>query len=128
ARADLMLSRSTDGGQTWSVPQVVGSDPNYVMNTQSVGPDGTLYIGLGVPISASGGMTLLVTRSTDGGLTFDPPVTVATLQTTNVQRGAVLPSLPTAAVPDLDGNVAAQEVLDTDCSAGPFRGRIYLAY
>src|SRR5262249_27887963 len=28
ARADLMLSRSTDGGQTWSTPQVVSSDPN----------------------------------------------------------------------------------------------------
>jgi hypothetical protein len=127
-RADLVLSRSTDGGQTWSAPQVVGGDPNYVMNTQSVGPDGTLYIGLGVPISISGGMNLLTTRSTDGGRTFDTPAMVATLQTTNVQGGAVLPSIPTAAVQSLHGNVAAQQVLDTDRSGGTHRGRVYLAY
>jgi hypothetical protein len=127
-RADLVLSRSTDGGLTWSTPGVVGSDPNYVMNTQSVGPDGTLYIGLGVPISISGGMNLLTTRSTDSGRTFDTPAQVATLQTTNVQGGAVLPSIPTAAVQSLHGNVAAQQVLDTDRSGGAYRGRVYLAY
>src|SRR5262249_5692874 len=29
---------------------------------------------------------------------------------------------------DHGGNIAAQEVLDTDRSDGPFRGRVYLAY
>jgi hypothetical protein len=63
-----------------------------------------------------------------GGRTFDTPAVVATLQTTNVQGGAVLPSVPTAAVQSLHGNVAAQQVLDTDRSGGAHRSRVYLAY
>jgi hypothetical protein len=129
ARVDLMLSRSTDGGQTWSTPRSIFTSPNYIMNTQSVGPDGTLHVGLTIPLNASGGATLSSLRSTDGGTTFAPPVTVATVQTTNFPiLGTLLPMLPTAAVQDRGGEVAAQQVLDTDRSAGPHRGRVYLAF
>jgi hypothetical protein len=78
---------------------------------------------------ASGAMTLLVSGSTNGGLTFDTPTTVATLQSTNFQvLGTVIPTVPTAAVQDRGGEVAAQQVLDTDRSGGAHRGRVYLAY
>jgi hypothetical protein len=122
---DLMLSRSTDGGQTWSDPLVVFSTPNYPMNIQTVGPDGTLYLGVGAPFSPDGGMNLFVARSTDGGRTIETPIQATTVQTGPVVLGS---SLPTLAVTALGGAVAAQEVLDTDRSDGPLRGRVYLAY
>jgi hypothetical protein len=114
---DYMLSRSTDGGQTWSEPLVVRHNARFVMNIQSVGPDGTLYLGLGNATSNNNRMDLLVARSTDGGRTIEPPV-----QATTVQFG------PTLAVTVSGGINAPQQVMDTDRSDGPFRGRVYLAY
>jgi hypothetical protein len=82
--ADLRLRRSTDAGATWG-PEVTlvefptPDNPAQAANgrqfsTPAVGPDGTVYVtwrGFG----AQGG--IYFTRSTDGGLTFEPPRRVA---------------------------------------------------
>jgi hypothetical protein len=117
ASHDLMLSRSTDGGQTWSEPLLVRHNARFVMNIQSVGPDGILYLGLGALTANNRRMDLLVARSLDGGRTIEAPV-----QATTVQPG------PTLAVTVNGGVNAPQQVMDTDRSSGPFRGRVYLAY
>src|SRR5207244_3437592 len=63
------LTRSTDGGNTWSAPLALGgSQGSYV----TVGPDHAVYV-----FYYNG--SIQMRKSTDGGLTFAAAVTVATL-------------------------------------------------
>jgi BNR/Asp-box repeat protein len=117
----IVESRSTDGGLTWSAPQTLDSfDLGIEFNTQTVGPDGTVYLSW-TRFDLAGHSTQFVASSTDGGVSFGSPVLVTTLN----------------ALPDFVGEefsspaqsfIAAQASLDTDRSAGPFRGRLYMAY
>src|SRR5262249_53012313 len=78
-RQDLVVSRSTDGGLTWSAPVTLDNEGNFVhLNTQTVGPDGTVYISY-VQDDPAGHSTQFVARSTDGGVTFSSRVAVTTL-------------------------------------------------
>jgi hypothetical protein len=74
--AGIYLSRSTDGGNTWSTPMSLGgSQGGYV----TVGPDHTVY----VFYQASGSPEkIMMRKSTDQGATFGAAVTVANLTTT----------------------------------------------
>src|SRR5262249_38473942 len=73
---DLLFSRSTDGALTWSAPLTLDNAGNSVqLNTQSVGPDGTIYITY-VQDDPAGHSTQFVACSTDGGVTFGPRVAV----------------------------------------------------
>jgi hypothetical protein len=78
-RGEIMLSRSTDGGKSFS-GRVLVSLPEQT-NTQgsypAVGPDGALYVLYYNGAEDSGGLEgLYVARSTDGGQTF-PQVRLA---------------------------------------------------
>jgi Secretion system C-terminal sorting domain len=69
----MRFVRSTDGGVTWSAPLVIpGSQGAYV----SVGPNGSIPGG-SVYFACISGNSILVNRSTDGGLTFSSQVTAA---------------------------------------------------
>lgn len=77
--APIYLSRSTDGGLTWS-PEGEISRTGYRCNQGSepaVGPWGELYVSW-VNYWA-GGERVVVVKSTDGGVTFGAPVTVAAM-------------------------------------------------
>lgn len=72
----LMATRSTDGGQTFSTPQVV-SDPAVDMAIDpriAVAGAGTVLLTWGTGDIATGDLDCFVARSTDGGATFSAPV------------------------------------------------------
>jgi hypothetical protein len=72
--SQILLSRSTDDGQTWSPPLEIDThrglprDDNGAVEgfTGAVGPDGALYVVWG------DGEHILFTSSRDGGRTFEP--------------------------------------------------------
>ncbi len=64
----LEVVRSTDGGQTFSLPVVVSSSSQFP--GVAVDPSGTVF----VSSITTGGHTILVSKSSDGGLTFQRPV------------------------------------------------------
>jgi hypothetical protein len=124
----LLFSRSTDGGLTWSAPLTLDTAGIKVqLNTQTVGPDGTVYVSY-VQDDPAGHATQFLARSTDGGITFDSRVAVTTLNALPEFGGEAFPS---PAQPNRFPGVSAitaQASLDVDRSAGPFRGRLYMAY
>ncbi len=72
--SNIVMSKSTDGGNTWS-DWVAVSDAAHPYNQGSnpaVGPDGTLYVAYegATPGSGYSQDALVVARSTDGGATF----------------------------------------------------------
>lgn len=127
-RQDLLLSRSTDGGLSWSAPLTLDNAGNPVqLNTQTVGPDGTVYVSY-VQDDPTGHSIQFVARSTDGGVTFGSRVAATTLHALPQFGGEAFasPAQPNRA-PGVSA-ITAQASLDTDRSAGPFRGRLYMAY
>jgi len=81
--SDILLSKSTDSGQTFSKPiQVSPSQPGtigFAWPIPALAPDGTLYVNFIKYISCSNCNTLdeMVAKSTDGGNTFGSPSTIA---------------------------------------------------
>jgi hypothetical protein len=125
--SNLFLSRSSDGGLSWSAPVAIDSDGSDLsLNTQTVAPDGTVYV-TSLSADPAGNSTQFLSRSTDGGATFGGHVTVTTLHALPDFAGGTFPS---PAQPNRTGfsQFTAQASLDVDRSAGPFRGRLYMAY
>lgn len=80
----LRVRSSTDAGRTWSLPTVVGTGVRVqaVVNGAQpvVRPDGTLVVLVSVFGALDGRENRIVAvRSTDGGVSFGPPVRVASL-------------------------------------------------
>jgi hypothetical protein len=78
---DVMFSRSTDGGQTWSAPVRVNDDPTTSawqwFGTMSVAPNGRIdVVWLDTRNDATGGYQseLFYSYSTDAGVTWSPNV------------------------------------------------------
>jgi hypothetical protein len=69
----IMLSKSTDGGATWSSPLTLATGC-LVTSIPAVGADGSVYV---VWFDCSSGVRQLVRKSTDGGATFTPAVAAA---------------------------------------------------
>ncbi len=71
----MRFSRSTDNGETWSTPINVGTDTGIGsdITTDSAGNIYYIYPGLN-------GSGINLTKSTDGGLTFDPVVQVTPIR------------------------------------------------
>jgi hypothetical protein len=125
--SNLVLSRSTDGGLSWSAPLTFDNDGNDVnLNTQTVGPDGSVYV-TWVRDDPAGNSTQFLASSTDGGVTFGSHIAVTTLHAQPEFDGEAFSS---PAQPNRTGKSAmtAQASIDVDRSAGPFRGRLYMTY
>ncbi len=72
----IYLTRSTDGGNTWSTPlSLGGSQGSYV----TVGPDHSVYV---FYLQSGSPERIMMRKSTDQGVTFGAAVSVATLTTT----------------------------------------------
>jgi hypothetical protein len=109
--AEIRTRISSDGGLVWSAPVVTAprTELGFVNGAQPVvRPDGTLVVVFDL---AAGGdhfadpaaSQIQAARSTDGGRTFGPVVTVAHVQAEDVQ-GIRAPTLPSADV-DAGGTV-----------------------
>jgi hypothetical protein len=83
----IAVSASTDGGLTWSTP-VATSAPGPVVGAQPIVlPDGTLVV------AWLRGNVLLASRSQDGGVSFQPAVSISDVQFAGT-RGLRAPALP----------------------------------
>src|SRR5260370_35632987 len=82
--SDIMLSRSTDGGQTFSAPQRITDDPvnqnkYHFFGTLAVAPNGRIdSVWMDTRNAANNtDSQLFYAYSTDGGLTWAPNVAVS---------------------------------------------------
>lgn len=119
----IMLSRSTDGGATFSTPIPVS--PRSVSNNQSampaVGPDGEVFVAW----LAQDTDKIYGSRSTDGGLSFEPALPVASTD----RLGS--PNICTqTARSGLNGNIRAANapIIAVDRSEGSSRGNAYIVF
>jgi hypothetical protein len=95
---DIFLSRSTDGGNTWSSPLRVNDDPTGVANDQfnqwlAVDPvDGSVNLSWNDTRNDPSHLStdIYYARSTDGGLSFAPNVKVTSAMTNETCCGADL--------------------------------------
>jgi hypothetical protein len=96
----IHMSRSTDGGATWSAPANTASNDTGIGGQPLVQPNGTVI----VPISDFSFANILAFRSTDGGATWKSAVHVAAIalhgNTGNLRSGP----LPSATI-DAAGKV-----------------------
>jgi hypothetical protein len=95
-RRAMSVITSVDGGLTWSQPTTMPFAPFLLGGFPVVRPDGTLVILVRV---GSEERTLGAVRSLDGGVTLEPPVTVAPLRVARLGIRAV--DIPSA---DVDPN------------------------
>jgi hypothetical protein len=77
----VLLSRSTDHGLTFSHPvRVAEALGTASFADLAVGPDGAVYVTfIDYPSSSNPSTDIRLAKSTDGGQTFGPPVTVASI-------------------------------------------------
>lgn len=87
-RGTPMISRTLDGGQTWSTPTPMTNANLYAQGNQIVvAPDGTLIDSQAILFKGSGiqpnlkGLYMAVMRSTDGGVHWSSPTTIAPIRT-----------------------------------------------
>jgi hypothetical protein len=82
----MLVARSADGGRTWSAPTAIwrspAQDPTlrsvlHDKNSLTADPNDARLVYAGWTIFRSGGTSLNFARSTDGGLTWSPPVPIA---------------------------------------------------
>ncbi len=95
---DVMMSTSSDGGQTWSPGQSSADDAGGLGGEPLVQPNGTVI----VPFEGYSGIAAFT--STNGGKTWGRSTTVASISEHGVAAGLRDPDLPSATI-DGAGNV-----------------------
>jgi hypothetical protein len=79
-QSPIMEAHSSDGGRTFSAPQIIGAPVLYSQGSRPVvGPDGTVYVFFDGATRFATLDSTYVVKSTDGGQTFSAPVQVSTL-------------------------------------------------
>jgi hypothetical protein len=108
----IQLSRSTDGGQTFSTPIDISHGSQYNQGScPAVGPDGEVYVAW-----HNYSDIIEITKSTDGGISFSDDVTIAHI--------VPLPS----PLPPTQFRVNSFPSLDIDISGGSYNGYIYAVW
>jgi len=116
----IVVSRSTDGGTTFSAPLTIndgsisGTSSGNLFADPAVGPNGELYVAW----HDIGGGQVWLDVSLDGGLTFSTDI-VVTASSAGFKQ--LIPAQP-------DRGVGIMPTIDTDRSGGAYDGRLYLAY
>ncbi len=122
-QSPIMFAYSTDGGTTFSDPQLIVSNVLYGQGSHiEVGPDGTVYVFWDASTRLATFDSTWVVKSTDGGVTWSSPVAIAPLVDISSPHNAVFRdnSFPSAAVAS-NGDVYAvwsTEALNTATSYG----------
>jgi hypothetical protein len=119
-RGQPMISRTTDGGETWSTPEPMRESNSYFQGNQiAVAPDGTLYnvtanlfTGAGFNIN---GVYMGVMRSRDAGEHWSAPTRIAPILTTQLFN------------PDDGFPIRAEDYLP-DIAIDPTNGDIYVVW
>ncbi len=129
--------RTHDGGDTWQGPTIVSPDVTFITtgpvppcgttgvlqqsSAPAIGPSGEVYVvwqyGPTFTPATSTDAEIRFARSPDGGVSFDSPVTVASI---NSMRQDAPVGYNRDRINDHPRIAVAQ--------SGPFRGRIYVAY
>jgi hypothetical protein len=100
-QSPIMEAHSSDGGRTFSTPQIIGAPAIYSQGSRPVvGPDGTVYVFFDGATRLATLDSTYVVKSTDGGQTFSAPVQVSTLNEIAPPANTVfrVNSFPAAAV------------------------------
>lgn len=110
--------RSINGGATWSAPVVIATiaDPSFLQFGQVVVVPGTNIVYVAWEEFA-GVRTLMLRKSTDGGLTFGPPIAI----------GTVAPSGDGAALDWLQGTFRSGMEF-SGFAVNPANGHLYVSY
>lgn len=96
----ILMSRSSNGGLTWSAATTPAGRPAGVGGQPLVRPNGSVI----VPIANASLTAILAFRSTNGGATWGKPVTVSGARTHNVHGGMRWRLFPSAEI-DRGGKV-----------------------
>lgn len=107
----LVLSRSTDGGKTFSSPVAIRESPGNVGVIPRVAPDGTVYVVWLGSASESGKQVYFFSKSTDGGQTWSGKRKLGKFKLSGVPNLRVGAGLPSFDINPRTGNlyVARQE-------------------
>jgi hypothetical protein len=100
-QSPIMEAHSSNGGRTFSTPQIIGAPAIYSQGSRPVvGPDGTVYVFFDGARRLATLDSTYVVKSTDGGQTFSAPVQVSTLNEISPPANTVfrVNSFPAAAV------------------------------
>lgn len=119
----ILFVRSIDGGKTFSQPIALSDEISVQGATPAVGPNGEVYV---VWLSLESGRSLKLRRSDDGGVTFGPPVTAASLTRTADPQAS-----STCRRQALRGGIRTLELPSVAVDRSPtsfFRGALYIAY
>jgi hypothetical protein len=112
----IYLTRSTNGGATWSTPLALGgSQGGYV----TVGPEHTVYVFYWV---SGPSQTIQMRNSTNQGVTFSSAVTVTSLVTTGVNGDLGLTTSNAPNSPSFRSNAFPQAVINS------VSGNVYAIY
>lgn len=94
----MVVARSTNGGATWSAPVVIARSPAqdptlrslfHDKNTITADPFDSNLVYATWTLFRTGVTSVVVSRSTDGGLTWSPPIPIATMGNTAPAEHAV---------------------------------------
>jgi hypothetical protein len=88
-QSPIMEAYSTDGGRSFSAPQIIGAPALYSQGSRPVvAPDGTLYVFFDGATRLATLDSTYVVKSTDGGQSFSAPIQVSTLNEISIPADA----------------------------------------